>query len=231
MNAAIAMPDLVVYPMPQTFAHSPLVAGLTIGVLLLLLFAMLCSRRYIRSGLRALVKGIRRTIDYHTEDAHNNVWGRILYSILAVLGYALYARVNMAPCGTDSDMVLQLLTYAGVIVGVVLLKLLLLRLSGYALFIQGAMRQFIYFNFFTLLLLGVSLALVALLQIYMSAAFFMPLCCIGCFLVVISLLLMSYKYLQFFYRGFASLYYLFLYLCILEILPIAVLVKLGLTQG
>ncbi len=221
------MKELVNIPRPETLANSPYLGIVIIAIIVALLITVSIHRKRYLSQLQNLFRTKERIMTYDSETTA--VWANILFwlTILSIYGLFAYATLTMIAQQPFS------LHYAAIaLAGIALfigIRTAVQWIIGYTFRMESIASQFISTNFIINALLALGLLPVTTALIYampeqqqwalISVAVLYP----------ISLILITIKLLQFFHNSIRSIVYIFLYLCTIEILPLAVFLKLALS--
>ncbi len=104
-------------------------------------------------------------------------------------------------------------------------KVIIFKLLSH-IFLEQNTSSVFFRGYFTIIFgLGLTIYPVVVGLIYTPENFFTTFLFIGLFLILISFILILYKIIQIFLVNFYSLFYIILYLCALEILPVLIVLK------
>lgn len=153
-------------------------------------------------------------------------FSRFLLSLLSLFSLSLFvylAYTEFFGVKSESHFLALAVTF-GLVSSFFLFKDLMSALLGYVFFSREHTLVWIRSYTYILALLGLALFPVNLCMSFASAAVVSVAVWIGLFMVLISALLFLYKLNMLFFSGAFSIFYLILYLCTLEILPVSALV-------
>lgn len=199
----------------DSLASSPWFGLLVLIVLIALALSLSAHRKQYSLYVRNLVNKQGRVMNYDQEST--TVWANVLLWFAIVSSYVL---LIMKDAALFPIFFIVVAAYFG-------LKLALIRFVGYVFGNKEVARTFSIDYFVIVAVFGLMLLPVACGRIYMPGvsdlAWTILLLAMGIF-VLITLFI---KLLQIFYTGISSLFYIFLYLCTSEILPLFVAAKVA----
>jgi hypothetical protein len=201
----------------DSLASSWWFGGLVLIILMVLALSVSAHRKQYTLYVRNLLNKQGRVMNYDQEST--SVWADVLLWFVVVSSYALLLMTYSAQLNFFLLFVI-VSAYLG-------LKWALIRFVGYVFGLKDVVRAFSTDYFVIVALLGLFLLPIIFGMIYMPAisdfVWYGVLLIMG-LLVFITLFI---KLLQIFYTRFSSLFYIFLYLCTSEILPLLVAAKVA----
>ena len=201
----------------ETLASSWWFGGLVLIILVVLALSVSAHRKQYALYVRNLLNKQGRVMNYDQEST--SLWADVLLWFVVVSSYVLLLMTE--------EIHFNFFLLFAIVVVYLGLKWVLIRFLGYVFGLKDVARAFSTDYFVIIAMLGLLLLPLNLGIIYMPEVpdfvWTVVLLVIG-FLVVITLFI---KLLQIFYRGISSLFYIFLYLCTLEILPLLVAAKVA----
>ena len=197
----------------DSLASSPWFGLLVLIVLIALALSLSAHRKQYSLYVRNLVNKQGRVMNYDQEAT--SVWANVLLWFAVVSSYVLLML-------TDTHLFPLFFVIVAVYLG---LKWGMIRFVGYVFGDKDAARTFSTDYFVIVAMFGLMLLPVACGRIYMPGVsdlvWNILLLAMGVFVLIILFI----KLLQIFYSGISSLFYIFLYLCTSEILPLLVAAK------
>ena len=207
--------SLLPIPRTETLVTSPWIGLLILFVFVAFALSISAHRKQYSLYVRNLVNKQGRVMNYDQEST--SVWANVLLWFAVVSSYALVLLTD--PIIYPFLFVIFAAYFA--------LKWLLIRLIGYIFGLKEVARAFSTDYFVIVALLGLFLLPIIFGMIYMPAisdfVWYGVVLIMG-LLVFITLFI---KLLQIFYTRISSLFYIFLYLCTSEILPLLVAAKVA----
>ncbi len=204
----------------ESLASSSWFGGLVLIVLIALALSISAHRKQYALYVRNLINKQGRVMNYDTEST--SAWANIFLWFVVVSGFVLtiVSFLNIVQVNF-----IQLLILYFSVAACLGLKWLLIRFIGYVFGLKEQAKAFstdyfVIIALFGLLLLIISFGITYALRIP-DWAWLILLLFIG-FIVLITLFI---KLLQIFYTRISSLFYIFLYLCTSEILPLLIALK------
>ena len=201
----------------ETLASSWWFGGLVLIILVVLALSVSAHRKQYALYVRNLLNKQGRVMNYDQEST--SLWADVLLWFVVVSSYVLLLMTE--------EIHFNFFLLFAIVVVYLGLKWVLIRFLGYVFGLKDVARAFSTDYFVIIAMLGLLLLPLNLGIIYMPEVsdfvWTVVLLVIG-FLVVITLFI---KLLQIFYRGISSLFYIFLYLCTSEILPLLVAAKVA----
>lgn len=201
-------------------------SGLLLIIILIYSYMMFRSNLFVRGTINLLFKKQReRSSIFEPEITAPEIRFKLFIRLLGVVGLTVYAYtmlVRTVPLTGSVASFLFLVAIALFVILIICAKLMLFNVLAYVFGDRKMIKPFIDSYFTVLLGLGTVLLPLVALQTLAQATLEMWLrwiCLIACLAAV---LLILYKVIQIFWRGYYSLFYIILYLCTLEILPILV---------
>ena len=223
INAASV--DLPTIPRVTNWGTSPLIGSTLIVLFLLFIVAFNQAKQFYLETLRSYFRD-RERLTY--EEADNTSISILFMLIIAVCTFSIFIAIA-ANHSQAMDFSQQSLILLGIVVALVsgwlVLQWLAFKYVGMVANQSTVMRRFIRSFITTFVVCGLLLFPIIVGMIYAPPAQVIFLLYIGLFFIGLAVILILFKAFQFFFNGFTSLCYLFLYLCTLEILPILLLKK------
>ena len=204
-------------PRVESLASSSWFSLLVLGILIALALSLSTHRKQYTLYVRNFLNKQGRVMNYDTEST--SVVANVFLWLVVAAGFVLMIL-------SYSQTVHFLILFA-IVLGFFALKWLLIRFIGYVFGAIDLARAFSTDYFVLIAVLGLLLLPFDLAVIYLpqvSDTVWLIFLSIIAFLALITLFI---KLLQIFYSGFSSLFYIFLYLCTSEILPLFVVVKMA----
>lgn len=207
----------------DSLASSSWFGCLVLIVLIALALSVSAHRKQYALYVHNLINKQGRVMNYDTEST--SAWANIFLWFVVVSGFGL-AIVSLFYTQYSILNTQFIILYFAIAIYLGL-KWLLMRFIGYVFGVREQAMSFSIDYFVIIALLGLTLLPISFGIIYMpgipNLVWSILLLCIG-FIVLITLFI---KLLQIFYTRFSSLFYIFLYLCTSEILPLFVAVKIA----
>ncbi len=178
-------------------------------------------------SIRNIFSGKSRSVLY--DDNNQSIFSYSLLWGITFMSLTLFIIINRL---TTADAIETLrsptngLMYTGIVVGFILLKYVCFRFVGWIFDEEKNMHVYMRSYFTIMGSLGVILIPLSIASIYTSGVLHSVIQILGYFILIISLLLVTYKSIQIFFAKLISMFYIFLYLCTLEILPVLLLLKI-----
>ena len=201
----------------DSLASSWWFGGLVLIILMLLALSVSAHRKQYTLYVRNLLNKQGRVMNYDQEST--SVWADVLLWFVIVSSYVLLLMANI-PQFNFSLLFVIVAAYLG-------LKWVLIRFIGYVFGLKEVVRAFLTDYFVIVALLGLLLLPLVFVMIYMPAVSDFVWYGVLSILGLLVLIILFIKLLQIFYTGISSLFYIFLYLCTSEILPLFVAVKIA----
>ncbi|MFI3297943.1 MAG: DUF4271 domain-containing protein [bacterium] len=223
MNSILIINDLPIIPLPDTLANTSWVMWSIVVIILSLLFTFTARFNSYSERLKNLFKNKERTMNY--SNAQSAAWIDGLLFITVLCSYAIFIYTQIR-CIENN---IPTWSIAVILVGVYIfytLKMVVTKTIGYAFYLDK--KTSLYINSYQtfIALLGVALIPLSIYTTYTFDTAPHTSLIIGSVLVVIILLLILFKLIQYFFQGFVSLLYIFLYLCSLEIIPLLLIINI-----
>ena len=207
-------------PLPQTSSYESWLGV----VLILFVFLLARSKKIIQDSVKTLFS-LRERTNLFAEPTARDIQNWIYMLLVAGIGFSFFvyeltfgAYIDVFSIGDF------LLTALGIIV-FFLFKYFSFLFFGNIFFDKTTTRNWLKSYFTLFFLCGIALFPIAVLLIYNIDILVKIPIIIGIVLIGITLILMLYKLIQIFFHKGYSIFYLLLYLCALEIMPILVLWK------
>ena len=206
-------------PREETLATSSWFGFFVLLMLIALAFSVSAHRKQYSLHVRNLLNKQGRVMNYDQEAT--SVWANMLLWYAVVSSYVLLLL-------TDTFLYPILFVVVASYFG---LKWVFFRFVGYVFGLKDVARSFSTDYFVIVAIFGLLLFPICCCRVYMldvpNLVWYILLSIMG-LLVLITLFI---KLLQIFYTGISSLFYIFLYLCTSEILPLLVAAKVALIVG
>ena len=199
----------------ETLASSSLFGELVLIVLVALALSLSAHRKLYTLYLRNLLNKQGRVMNYDQEST--SVWANVLLWFAVVSSYALLLM-------TDTILFPFLFVIIAAYFG---LKWSMMRFVGYIYGLKEEVRSFSTDYFVIVVVLGLLLLPMVCGRIYMPEIPGLVWNILLLTMAVFVLITLFIKLLQIFYTGISSLFYIFLYLCTSEILPLLVAAKVA----
>jgi hypothetical protein len=204
-------------PIPRT---ETLVTSSWIGLIILFVFvafalSISAHRKQYSLYVRNLVNKQGRVMNYDQEST--SVWANVLLWFAVVSSYALVLL---------TDPIIYPFLFV-IVAAYFALKWLLIRLIGYIFGLKEVARAFSTDYFVIIALFGFLLLPIVSCRIYMPEIPHSVWLILMLSMLVFVLITLFIKLLQIFYTRISSLFYIFLYLCTSEILPLLVAAKVA----
>ncbi len=218
--------SMIVEPRVRTIVNEQ---WLSVGFVLLLMLMLYIIghnwKRYV-FALRNLKSGKNRSISY--EDAETSIVSTIVLWVIGLLSVTLFlilAALSMPQTlevlTTPSTLMLML----GLLIGFVVLKYLGFKIVAYTFALQKDVQVYMESYFTIAATMSLLLIPISFGMIYSPPYLGQVVEYIGYIVTFTAFVLVCIKCVQIFFSGYTSIFYIFLYLCALEILPVAVLLK------
>ena len=201
----------------DTLASSSWFGGLVLIILIVLALSVSAHRKQYTLYVRNLLNKQGRVMNYDQEST--SVWADVLLWFVIVSSYVLLLMANSSQFNF-----LLLFVIVAAYLG---LKWVLIRFIGYVFGLKDVVRAFLTDYFVIVALLGLLLLPFVFGMIYMPAVSDFVWYGVLSILGLLVLIILFIKLLQIFYTGISSLFYIFLYLCTSEILPLLVAAKVA----
>lgn len=201
----------------DSLASSWWFGGLVLIILMLLALSISAHRKQYTLYVRNLLNKQGRVMNYDQEAT--SVWANILLWFVIVSSYVLLAMAK----GLQFNFFILFIIVAIYFV----LKWVMIRFVGYVFGLKDVARAFSTDYFVIVAVLGLFLLPLVCGMIYMpNVSDFVWSITLGLIGILVFIILFI-KLLQIFYSGIVSLFYIFLYLCTSEILPLLVAAKVA----
>ena len=201
----------------ETLASSWWFGGLVLIILVVLALSVSAHRKQYTLYVRNLLNKQGRVMNY--DDESTSVWANILLWFVIVAGYVLLLMIR--------GVHFNFFTLFAIVSAYFALKWMLIKFLGYVFGLKDVARAFSTDYFVIVALLGLLLLPLEFGMIYTPEV---PNLLWNVLLIILGVLVfitLFIKLLQIFYRGISSLFYIFLYLCTSEILPLLVAAKVA----
>ncbi len=217
MSLLLTPYSLLPIPRIDTLASSSWFGGLVLIILIVLALSVSVHRKQYTLYVRNILNKQGRVMNYDQEST--SVWADVLLWFVIVSSYVLLLMANI-PQFNFSLLFVIVAAYLG-------LKWVLIRFIGYVFGLKEVVRAFLTDYFVIVALLGLLLLPLVFAMIYMPAVSDFVWYGVLSILGLLVLIILFIKLLQIFYTGISSLFYIFLYLCTSEILPLLVAAKVA----
>lgn len=214
-------------PLPETLNENPFV---TISLLILFLlfgYVLTYGRKMILETTKDFFYLKERSSIFIDSTANAlQLKGCLVLIFLGSIGlfiYSLYFHGDTII--SFQHKLLYLALFFAITLIFLVFKILTFRFLGYVFFDRNISSIFIKGYFTIIFGLGIAIFPIVVGLVYIPDSFFIPFLVIGLILVVATYLLVLYKIIQIFLANFYSLFYIILYLCTLEILPILIVLR------
>lgn len=223
-----AMPSgFVGKPLPETLNTNPIV---TISILILfLLFGFVLS--YGRKMILETTKDffyLKERSSIFIDSSANALRLKISFMLISLgsIGFFLFSIYFKDDTITAfNEKLLYLSLFIFITLGFLAFKFFVFKALSYIFFDKNTTSIFIRGYFTIIFGLGIALSPVVIGLIYTPKSFFIIFLSVGLLLFFIAFILILYKIIQIFLDNFYSLFYIMLYLCTLEILPVLIVLK------
>ncbi len=228
LHSSFLIPHLRV----ETLASSSWFGGLVLIVLIALALSVSAHRKQYALYVRNLLYKQERVMNYDTEST--SMWVNFLLWFVVISSFAL-AVISLI----DSSLFLTTtrdVNIGGIVVFLILfggftcyflMKWLIIRFVGYVFDLRDLSNAFSTDYFVLLALSGILMLPFVFGLIYSDGTIDLVLMFCLLILAILFVITLFIKLLQIFYTGISSLFYIFLYLCTSEILPLFVAVKMA----
>jgi len=211
-----------------SFEYSDFVLILLLGLFTLLAYIRLTGRNYFNRLIMS-VRNYTYSVSFYREKnlafvLYKNMLILVFYISSGLLASVMLKYFNLP--AFHPDPIVQMLILSGIIALLILLNRLLVRISGF-LFVKNRLASeylFYYGNLLRVSGLGFLLINVGLFFINKEAEFVFIY--LALFIGFITYFVKLIRILIIFFNNRFSLYYLILYFCALEIIPVVLLIKL-----
>jgi hypothetical protein len=229
-DSLIANADTVyvqdIIPRVQGLFNIPWLDLSLVGLLIITVFILATNKKQYLFQIGNLLSRSGRKVAYDVETQGRR--GRALLLIMAIVADTLFlifllkGRVDVIAIAQNAALVSYIACALG---GIFLLKYIVLQVGGYIFKIRN--QAIVYRkSYFILILIQGTLLLPIDLAVVCAPALFASICIIlGIIIIVFTFIFVVFKAVQIFFNGAISLFYVFLYLCTVEIMPFLLLVK------
>lgn len=185
---------------------------------------------FLQNKTKVVVQGKERA-SFFAAPMKSQFSSFVVFSLFALLSFSIFTINILNFIGKNIDYSLFLVTL-GVISGYTLLKYVIYSLIIRYAFLNKSYNSLIIQSYFFInIIIGLLLFPVNLLLTYVNNFSIQTFAIYsGLIILVLYLLLISLRLFYIFLKDVASLFYLILYLCTLEILPVVVIFKYGLNS-
>jgi hypothetical protein len=214
-------------------SHSAIVAEMFIVCFLLLAIYFVQTKKNFASLFAQIVLlgKFQKNIEKHSND---NSFSFLLISVVSAVGIFMFYITLQNHCDSQNfyhsnhiDILHSFFVFS-IILGLIIAYNLLLFfvLTNFFNIDKENLLLFSKVSFNVIHILGICLLFISFGVVYMSESWFIILIIISLVLIVLSFIALTVSYFRFFFNRVGTLFYFFLYLCTLEILPILVIKKL-----
>lgn len=202
-------------------------AGLVIFISLLSLITVFSvNRNHYIAQLHNMKSSRARTMIYHVEQT--SFLADIFLWIVVVLCFSLFAYSFYKIYNAGSDIgILHFLYIILLSASALGLKWLLFFILGNVLNLKEKQANYSRSYFIATALLAIVLMLLTIAVIYMPRMSSITFYSVAILLYALFLIFVLFKVIQIFYEGLGTLFYIFLYLCTLEIMPTMLVLKVA----
>ncbi|WP_293050063.1 DUF4271 domain-containing protein [Paludibacter sp.] len=214
---------------PQGLFSYDTSSGLLLFITLIYSYLLFRSKAVARGSFNSIFKKQReRSSIFEPEITAPELRFRMLVRALGVIGLSVYAYSFVAGLVPGANNLMALILLIGISVGVMLLlwiKYILFSFLSFIFFDKKQTAPFVSAYFTTIFGLGVFLLPMVAFQTLVALSFVPWLQIMSIIACIIAILLILYKIIQIFWLDYYSIFYIILYLCTLEILPILVAIR------
>ncbi|MDP4201318.1 MAG: DUF4271 domain-containing protein [Bacteroidota bacterium] len=211
---------------PQGLFSYDTSSGLLLFITLIYSYLLFRSKSVARGSFNSIFKKQReRSSIFEPEITAPELRFRMLVRILGVIGLSVYAYSFVAGLVPGANNLMALILLIGISVGIMLLlwiKYILFSFLSFIFFDKKQTAPFVSAYFTTIFGLGVFLLPMVAFQTLVALSVVPWLQIMSIIACIIAILLILYKIIQIFWLDYYSIFYIILYLCTLEILPILV---------
>ncbi len=211
---------------PQGLFSYDTSSGLLLFITIIYSYFLFRSKAVVRGSFNSIFKKQReRSSIFEAEITAPEIRFRMLVRILGVVGLSVYAYSFVAGLVPGANNLMALILLICLSVGVMLLlwiKYVIFSLLSYIFFNKKQTAPFTSAYFTIIFGLGVFLLPLVAFQTLVALNFVPWLQIMSIIACIIAVLLILYKIIQIFWLDYYSIFYIILYLCTLEILPILV---------
>ena len=208
----------------ESLASSSWFGGLVLIVLIALALSVSAHRKQYTLYVRNLINKQGRVMNYDTEST--SAWANMFLWFVVVSIFVL-TIISILGRQIVTSLHVQILILYFVVALYLILKWLLIKFIGYVFDFKSVARAFSIDYFVLMALFSLLLLPLVLGLIYTTGSvdllWFVAMSIVG----ILFFIVLFIKLLQIFYTGISSLFYIFLYLCTSEILPLFVAVKIA----
>jgi len=217
--------ELPIIARVTNWSTSPLIGIILFVLFLLFIIAFNQAKQFYIETLRNYFRD-RERITY--EEADNTSISILFMLIIGLCTFSIFIAISSNTTQIldfSHKNILFLFAIFILLTSWLTLQWLCFKYIGYIIHQSTIMRKFIRSFTTTFVVCGILLFPIVVGMIYAPPISLFVLMYIGITIIAIGVLLVLFKAFQFFFNGFSSLCYLFLYLCTLEILPILLVKK------
>jgi hypothetical protein len=211
---------------PQGLFSYDTSSGLLLFIIIIYSYFLFRSKAVVRGSFNSIFKKQReRSSIFEAEITAPEIRFRMLVRILGLVGLSVYAYSFVAGLVPGANNLMALILLICLSVGVMLLlwiKYVIFSLLSYIFFNKKQTAPFTSAYFTIIFGLGVFLLPLVAFQTLVALNFVPWLQIMSIIACIIAVLLILYKIIQIFWLDYYSIFYIILYLCTLEILPILV---------
>lgn len=219
------MPNLPIIPRAESLSTMPWVSVVLFVVVMVLVFVVSQNRQPYASELRNLFNSRSRFMVYDAENT--STIANILLWVVVVFSYALLAFTFISQASQHMLSTLHFIIITLAVGALLGLKWLIMNGVSKVFEIQKQAKSFIGSYYITAALLGGVSLVIAAATIYTVGVSYKIFLIIYVILSIFTLTFVLFKAIQIFYHGIGSLFYIFLYLCTLEIMPALMIIKVA----
>lgn len=211
---------------PQGLFSYDTSSGLLLFITLIYSYLLFRSKSVARGSFNSIFKKQReRSSIFEPEITAPELRFRMLVRVLGVIGLSVYAYSFVSSLVPGANNLMALILLICLSVGIVLLlwiKYILFSFLSFIFFDKKQTAPFVSAYFTTIFGLGVFLLPMVAFQTLVALSVVPWLQIMSIIACIIAILLILYKIIQIFWLDYYSIFYIILYLCTLEILPILV---------
>lgn len=215
---------------PQGLFSYDTSSGLLLFITIIYSYFLFRSKAVVKGSFNSIFKKQReRSSIFEAEITAPEIRFRMLVRILGVVGLSVYAYSFVAGLVPGANNLMALILLVCLAVGIVLLlwiKYIIFSLLSYIFFNKKQTAPFTSTYFTIIFGLGVVLLPLVAFQTLVALNFVPWLQIMSIIACIIAVLLVLYKIIQIFWLDYYSIFYIILYLCTLEILPILVGIRI-----
>lgn len=211
-----------------TLQYTDFVLIVLIGLFSLLAYIRLSGRNYFNRLIMS-VRNYTYSVSFYREKnlalvLYKNLLSFIFYASTGLLASVIVEYFNLPVF--NQDKILQFLILTGIIFILVILNRLLVRLGGFVFAKNRIASEYLFYYGNLLRLVGIVFLILNIGLFFINQKSEFIFIYIALFVALITYLVKVIRILIIFFNNRFSLYYLILYFCALEIIPVVLLIKL-----